>query len=598
MKTFLSAAITILLLSASCHGSGSRTTFLTHGPSAAAFGRGETGAAVFDDHAAAHYNPALIVNPESGGFYLAHFFLFDDSNYSCLALTQPLKNKTALGFSVVNLRSGTVELRETITDSPDIVRTDSRAFALSAAHTFRQFFGITAGATLRYVHLDMSRQAGGGIGMDMGGARRFTGPVIFGNKSTIDTGISAQNVLPPQITLSQDAETYSTVYRAGAAISIPAMLRALSYDTAAFFTDLKLEDSSLAYFCGIQYDFSGRYILRAGTYKGHYTLGAGYRYRDIKIDYAFDLAGYADFHRLGLAYYWSKAAQRPAISKKKARENNQFMKEARLAFIESEKQRKLRNGEINSLFKKAKSDYNRKRYLKATDGFEHIILTYPECKSAREYYAKITMAMEALAQDNTTSNYEELSYAKGYVHYYGKNAGDAINEWEKALQFNPKRDELNEYIAISKEYIKDMERQAKEKEAQRKAEEAFALGAAEFDNKNWVGCIKKMENVQEICKSEPFASSIEQTNKAEEYINMSVEQLSKTVERKQRRAAAAAEKEPEPETDTEGAEKKYKEGLVFYAQGKLFDATRSWEIALRLNPNHEKARKALDRVKK
>jgi len=144
-----------------------------------------------------------------------------------------------------------------------------------------------------------------------------------------------------------------------------------------------------------------------------------------------------------------------------------------------------------------------------------------------------------------------------------------------------------------------MERQEREKRLQGEAEEMFALGVAEYKNKNWVGCIKKMENLEELCRKEPFASSVEWAHQAQEYITMSVEQLSRTVERKQKKTAAAAtENEPETETDTEGAEKRYKEGLVFYAQGKLFDATRSWEIALRLNPNHEKARKALERVKK
>jgi len=38
-----------------------------------------------------------------------------------------------------------------------------------------------------------------------------------------------------------------------------------------------------------------------------------------------------------------------------------------------------------------------------------------------------------------------------------------------------------------------------------------------------------------------------------------------------------------------GAEKKYKEGLVQYANGKIFDAINLWEIALRMNPGHEKA---------
>ena len=47
------------------------------------------------------------------------------------------------------------------------------------------------------------------------------------------------------------------------------------------------------------------------------------------------------------------------------------------------------------------------------------------------------------------------------------------------------------------------------------------------------------------------------------------------------------------EIDTAGADRKYTEGLVLYAQGKIADAVKTWEVAVRLYPGHEKARKAL-----
>lgn len=37
--------------------------------------------------------------------------------------------------------------------------------------------------------------------------------------------------------------------------------------------------------------------------------------------------------------------------------------------------------------------------------------------------------------------------------------------------------------------------------------------------------------------------------------------------------------------------------LVLYAQGKHYEAERAWELALRLNPNHQKAIIALEKIK-
>jgi tetratricopeptide (TPR) repeat protein len=49
--------------------------------------------------------------------------------------------------------------------------------------------------------------------------------------------------------------------------------------------------------------------------------------------------------------------------------------------------------------------------------------------------------------------------------------------------------------------------------------------------------------------------------------------------------------------DESGANKQYNEGLVMYAQGKYYDAERLWELSLRLNPNHKKARIALHKLR-
>ncbi|MDO8734378.1 MAG: hypothetical protein Q7K21_04395, partial [Elusimicrobiota bacterium] len=56
--------------------------------------------------------------------------------------------------------------------------------------------------------------------------------------------------------------------------------------------------------------------------------------------------------------------------------------------------------------------------------------------------------------------------------------------------------------------------------------------------------------------------------------------------------------EEKEEIDIAGAEKKYSEGLVLYAQGKLFDAVKKWEVAVRMNPGNEKATRALEKAKK
>jgi outer membrane protein assembly factor BamD (BamD/ComL family) len=50
--------------------------------------------------------------------------------------------------------------------------------------------------------------------------------------------------------------------------------------------------------------------------------------------------------------------------------------------------------------------------------------------------------------------------------------------------------------------------------------------------------------------------------------------------------------------DEAASSKAYKDGLVAYVQDRFSDAKKEWEAALRYNPNNQKARVALERVKR
>ncbi|MFA5780529.1 MAG: hypothetical protein WC947_10385 [Elusimicrobiota bacterium] len=286
--------------------------------------------------------------------------------------------------------------------------------------------------------------------------------------------------------------------------------------------------------------------------------------------------------------------EREAIEKERV----QLMKEAIKALKEQQKQTVKKEKKIKPLFKKAKKYYKKKWYLSATDNFTEILLKYPEYQLAKDYYAKIIADMKDTAVDQRTTDLEKLSYARGYISYYDQQLPDALNEWEKTLQINPKREELENYIKNVKEKLKDAGRLAKEKEIEEKIKRLFDEGLNNFNRKSWVGCIKKMENVQQICKDEPFPKSLEWHGKAQEYITKSVEELSKVTEKPSKPVISEKPAEEAVEIDAAGAEKKYSEGLVLYAQGKLFDAVKKWEVAVRMNPEHEKASRALEKAKK
>ena len=50
--------------------------------------------------------------------------------------------------------------------------------------------------------------------------------------------------------------------------------------------------------------------------------------------------------------------------------------------------------------------------------------------------------------------------------------------------------------------------------------------------------------------------------------------------------------------DENASSNAYTDGLIAYSQGRIADAEKAWELAVRYNPKNEKARIALERVKR
>ncbi len=91
---------------------GIAENFLSHGPSVASYGRGETATSIFEDNSSVFYNPSLLAEANSNGVVLAEHTLFDGSSYSYAGFNGLLnKAQGSFSASAINLRSGDVELR-------------------------------------------------------------------------------------------------------------------------------------------------------------------------------------------------------------------------------------------------------------------------------------------------------------------------------------------------------------------------------------------------------------------------------------------------------------------------------------------------------
>ena len=579
----------VVLFSVCTTTAGSRAHFLSHGPSVKAFGRGETGTATADDLSSLFYNPSLAAGLQHERVSFSHYALFDGSMYNHAAAGLPFLKTNYIGFSTANLRSGNVEVRKRINDTPSVIQTNHWYYMLSLARKCESLAGLNIGLSAKYVYMDLYGHTGGSVGLDAGVSGRFKGPVLLGNRSILAVGAAVQNLVPPSITLVSEKEVLESIYRIGMALHLPVIYRMLSSDTLSLFADVSSDGRSNDCFLGSEYLIGNRFSVRTGYYRNHATAGAGYRFRNMHIDYAIDLLGYGNFNRLGLAYFFKQTDE------KRTRKNT-LIDEARKTLKEAREERITREKEISSLFKNALSDFRKKRYLRATDTFKNIILNYPGYETARIYHEKISGEMSRTASDTGETDYERLSYANGYIYYFQHNLADALNEWKKVLRINPEHEEVKEYVEKVSSRLHDLERVAMEKEFEASLRLMFERGVSEYQNRNWVACIKTMEQIQEMCKNRQYVPAADYHLVARDYIAGSVDELTKTIQ-KPKTKALSKEKSSEPDIDEKGAENRYREGLVLYAQGRLFDAAKQWEIALRLNPKHKKAQKALQKIR-
>jgi tetratricopeptide (TPR) repeat protein len=552
--------------------SGRRKHFLSHGPSVAAFGAGETVFSAYRDPSVLQYNPALM-SFAANAVSVSRFNLFEGSSYNSAALAFRMCKNFYLGLSASNLASGNIEIRESIYALERLISINSWNYVFSFSG-FVESLAVMYGLNVKCVYFDMYLKKGATYCCDFGLAKE----VFLVNTIKIKTAFSVQNFISDKLKLDYTFTEIPLICRFSSAFVLPTYYRFTSKDTFNIYIDLKYEDSFGDVCTGLSYIFAEKYVLRTGYYSKHITFGAGADFYMFTVDYAADFSEIDLINRFMLTYRWW-------------RNSDALLKEAKIALDEEISSMKIAQEE----FKKAKELYNRKEYLKATDKLSKVIVSYPKFESPNHFYNDIITLMNNKAKDKNL-NFADKYYAKAYIEYYNANYKEALNEWTKYIAFTGGKAEVFEYKDKIDNILKLKEMEDREKEITLKVQKLFQEGVELYSLKKWIQCIKKMESVDKLISNNNFSKSVEFYNKAKEYINKCVIELSNdelVVDSNDKESLREEVKYDEVTSD-----EKYREGLVLYAQGKYYQASRMWELALRLNPNHKKAKVALHRIKK
>lgn len=586
MQTVNYKIILILIISIfvaqNIFATGKRKNFLSHGPSVSAFSQGETTLNSLDDPSIIYHNSSLLSYFDYNNVILSRYNLFDGTSYNSGAINYRLFNNLSLGFSVIDLSSGDIELRKDPFDSPKKVTTNQWAYILALA-TMIKPIETSIGMNLKYIYQDLYEKKNGGFALDLGLSKYFEDVDIKYTQAKFGVGLSMQNILGTGIKLDEYNEDFQYIFRLSTLMEIPIVYRFETKDTLTFSLDIKNEDTYNELFAGIEYKLMEKYAVRLGYYPDHITAGFGINISAVTVNYSMDFNELDLINRFSLAYRWGK----------KKKSETELEKEAQSAL----NQDRLSQQQAKDSFEKAKDFYNKKQYLYSTDLLQKIIIDYPTYDSPNFYYNKIKKMMKENSVSQYDNDFDEYTYWSGYKNYYEGNYDQCLKEWMKYLQFdNTNKEVLQYYDKVNKIVTNSIEEQ-KKRYFEYEAKTILKNGMTLYNNKRWIGCIKQMEKLQNYIKSSQYTNlSFNYYSLAKEYIDKCVKEISKSLEKSKIEENVQEEKE-EIVIDEKLADEKYKEGLILYAKGKYFEAEKMFELTLRLNPNHQRAINALKHIK-
>ena len=212
------------------------------------------------------------------------------------------------------------------------------------------------------------------------------------------------------------------------------------------------------------------------------------------------------------------------------------------------------------LYKKAKSDIKKGLYLTAYDKLSEAYWLDPFNDGALKEMDNITLSFKKKLAEWAEYDFEQKAYASGFLFYTQGDYKKAVKEWTKVLMIKENTEVRGYYEYVNREL----------------------KAGAEKDILLYGGKAKKDREDAEKLK------------KARKKKRKRVRRPAPKAKPSPRKAKQA----PKRKIDKAKAEGHYNEGLKQYSQGYLKLAVASWKNALKYDPGHTRAKRALSRAKK
>lgn len=370
---------------------GLRSVF-ARGAGERALAMGGAYGALADDATAAFWNPAGLGLLEQTEFQASHTDLIGlgfYEQYGTLAVPS-----WRLGTFAVSLRRFGVDGIEGRDDRGGITDPDLENVESELGFAYGRSLGKawSVGAAFKYQQQNVAGYTGNGLGLDVGVLAR---PFLAGGATSpllrsVRVGLTLRNIVEPDVRLLDEDVPDPTGLRLGTAFRVPLGERVHVLAAA----DLeRTRDMDAQAHAGLELVLLDLLALRVGSNDGILAAGAGVRWRDLAVNYAFEEYEIDTVHRFGLGITFGPTTgeQRLAAEEKFERELDERL--TRAFREESERRTATLVAGIESAL--ARGDYP--RALEQTRALRVLAPNHPE---AYVLEARALMAMAADAESD------------------------------------------------------------------------------------------------------------------------------------------------------------------------------------------------------
>ncbi|MBN1824412.1 MAG: PorV/PorQ family protein [Endomicrobiales bacterium] len=268
IQTNLSAAV----LGLAREDGGVPGAFLSYGAGARALGMGKAFVGVSDDASSVYWNAAGTTQLENPQICALYASLYEETGFGFASYARPFSGG-AIGAALVNLNSGGFQLRDELNYETGIGSLSETAGIVSYARPVISGGKLSCGVSLKIVNQRINALSDTGYGIDAG--------LMWNAIPAVSLGLNVQNIVAPTLKLKENADVYPLSVTAGLGWKVFSNKLLVAIDVN------KTEGRQVKTRLGAEYVFLDMFAVRAGLDETELATGAGFRWGDYSLDYAF-----------------------------------------------------------------------------------------------------------------------------------------------------------------------------------------------------------------------------------------------------------------------------------------------------------------------